>query len=193
MKSRPLIRPCCASAMSGGSTTMPRWLTLPVCISSRTRPCPATLLAKAASLDGAVMLVPMMAQGPPPLAASAAALRAQGSGLASNAQARKSRTQSFSFAATAAPTSRPRLATIASAMRWASAALGSGSGFAQRERRGTGHVDLPGEFSFARRRPIASGHRELALAAHGVLNLVTDEARDETGRDAHRALRRGRQ
>ena len=138
------------------------------------------------------MLVPMIAQGPPPLAASAAALRAHGSELASNAQAKKSRTQSFSFAATAAPMSWPRLATIASAMRWASARSETGAASLNAS---AGELGMLTSLvnSLCARRPIASGHRELALAAHGVLNLVADEARDEAGRDAHRALSGRRQ
>ena len=62
----PLLAP---SASRGGRTTMPRWLTLPVCMSSRTRPWPATLLAKTASAAGALMVVPMIEQGPAPAVA----------------------------------------------------------------------------------------------------------------------------
>ena len=50
-----------------------------VCMSSRTRPCPATLLAKTASAAGATMSVPTIEQGPAPAVASAAACRDQGS------------------------------------------------------------------------------------------------------------------
>jgi hypothetical protein len=47
-------------------------------MSSRTSPCPATLLAKTASIAGALTLVAMIEQGPAPAVASASAWRAQG-------------------------------------------------------------------------------------------------------------------
>ena len=101
---------------------MPRWLTLPVCMSSRTRPWPATLLAKTASGAGTESGVPTMFAGPAPSVAIICAWRAQGSVWASKAQARKSRRQVFSFSAATAGTATSRWRTIAAAMRSASVA-----------------------------------------------------------------------
>src|SRR5580700_6225056 len=101
---------------------MPRWLTLPVCMSSRTSPCPATLLAKTASIAGALILVPTIEQGPAPAVANPCACLAHGSPCASKAQARKSSRQTLSFSRAAAEMSLSRLAAIADAMRMESGA-----------------------------------------------------------------------
>src|SRR5580698_8468885 len=91
-------------------------------MSSRTRPCPATLLAKMASIGGALILVPTIEQGPAPTVASACACRAQGNPCASNPQARKSSRHIFSFSRAAVEMSLSRLAAIADAMRTESGA-----------------------------------------------------------------------
>ena len=92
-------------------------------MSSRTSPCPATLLAKTASIAGALTLVPMIEQGPAPTVASASAWRAQGNVCASKAQARKSSRQTLSFSRAAVGMSLSRLAAIVDAMRTESGAL----------------------------------------------------------------------
>src|ERR1700722_5461591 len=101
---------------------MPRWLTLPGCMSSRTSRCQATLLANTASMAGALIFVPTIEQGPAPAMANACACRAHGSECASKAQARKSRRQILSFSRAAAEMSPSRLAAIADAMRTESGA-----------------------------------------------------------------------
>src|ERR1700733_1372956 len=182
---------------------MPRWLTLPVCMSSRTSPCPATLLAKTASTAGALMFVPTIEQGPAPTVASACACRAHGNVCASKAQARKSSRQTLSFSRAAAEMSPSRLAAIADAMSTESGMLRvvGPSARATELDIETSQVLVSlnccgsaGLHTQARRDLRLGGRaiRGLIAAAKDRLNLITDETGDKTGRHAHWPLCRSR-
>src|ERR1700722_9983036 len=176
---------------------------LPVCMSSRTSPCPATLLAKTASIAGALTLVPMIDQGPAPAVASPCACRAQGSACASKAQARKSRRQILSFSPAAEEISPSLLATIADAMRTESGALRVVGPSAR-----TTELDIEtsrvlvslncrwsaGLHTQARCDFRLGGRaiRRLIVAAKDRLNLIADETGDKTSCNAHWPLSRSR-
>src|SRR5580704_7423320 len=175
---------------------MPRWLTLPVCMSSRTSPCPATLLAKTASIAGALILVPTIEQGPAPAVANPCACLAHGSPCASKAQARKSSRQTLSFSRAAAEMSLSRLAAIADAIRTDSGALRvvGASARATELDIETSQVLVSlnccwsaGLHTQTRRDLRLNGRaiRGLIAAAKDRLNLVTDETGDKTSRNAH--------
>ena len=92
MKSRPLTLRDCASARRVGKITIPRWLTDPVCMSSRTKPWPSTALAKAASAADARVSVPITDAGPlPARPAISIACRLGGKSSDSYAHDRRSR------------------------------------------------------------------------------------------------------
>src|ERR1700722_1707222 len=180
---------------------MPRWLTLPVCMSSRTNPCPATLLAKTASIAGALTLVPMIEQGPAPAVASPCACRAQGSECASKAQARKSSRQTLSLSRAAAEMSPSRLVAIADPISTESGTLRvvGASARATELDIETSQVLvslnccwLADLYTQARRdlRPGGRAIRGLIVAAKDRLNLITDETGDKTSCNAHWPLSR---
>ena len=128
MKSRPLTRRYWASASRVGSTTMPRWLMLPACMSSRTRPWPITAFAKAASQQVVEPGAPMVV-APPALRFSASAIctacRLQGRSRDSKAQPIRSARHHFTLSITCDDRLAAETATMARAMRAASGSWAS--------------------------------------------------------------------
>src|SRR5258706_1773352 len=128
MKSPPLARRYWASASKAGSTTMPRWLMLPECMSSRTRPCPITAFANAASPQVNRPGAPTMV-APPALpstrSASCTACRLQGNSRDSKAQPMRSIRHTFTFSVTSAGRFCADTPTTDRAMRAASGSWAS--------------------------------------------------------------------
>ena len=125
MKSRPLTRRYCASASKAGNTTIPRWLMLPECMSSRTSPCPITAFANAASPQANAPDEPMMDAPPSPRSASCTACRLQGRSRDSKAQPIRSIRHNLTLSVTSAGRFSTDTAITDRAMRAASGSWAS--------------------------------------------------------------------